>query len=73
CRTVGINAVDINMRAHTKSKTLMHPSGDFEIVWKAVLELYSELLGETWLPFRRVGVRVERFESVKGQKKLGEF
>ncbi len=73
CKTVGINAVDINMRMHTKSKTLSHPTDEPEILLKRIVELYSELLDEVRLPMRRIGVRVENFESVKGQRKLEEF
>ncbi len=73
CRTVGINAVDVNMKAHTRSRTLSHPTRDAEAIKKAVVELYGELLGDLEFPLRRVGVKVEKLESRKGQKKLGEF
>jgi len=73
CKTVGINAVDIGMRMHTKTKTLSHPTDDPEILLKAIVELYSELLNEVRLPMRRAGVRVENLENTKGQRKLEEF
>ncbi len=48
----GINVVDVNMKAHTTSRTLSHPTQDFETIKKAVVELYVELLGEAEFPLR---------------------
>jgi len=73
CRTVGINAVDINMKAHTRSRTLFHPTRDFDVIKKTAVSLYEELTGELDVPLRRIGVKVEKLESRRGQKKLGEF
>ncbi|MEK6981361.1 MAG: DNA polymerase IV [Candidatus Micrarchaeota archaeon] len=71
--TVGINAIDSTIAMHTKSKTIMRASSDVEEIKKVAKELYTELLSITTVNFRRAGVRVEKLESKKGQKTLGEF
>ncbi|MFH1222075.1 MAG: DNA polymerase IV [Candidatus Micrarchaeota archaeon] len=73
CRVIGINIIDSGMRAHTRSKTLPQPTRDGEVIRKVVIELLREFFAEASVPVRRVGVRVERLESRKGQKSLGEF
>lgn len=71
--TIGINAIDSTIQMHTKSKTLMRPSSELEDLKKTAKELYTELLNSTTASFRRAGIRVEKLESKKGQKTLGEF
>lgn len=71
--TVGINAIDQNLKMHTKSKSLAHPSNDKKEIEKISRELFKELIKETAIEFRRVGVKIEKLQSKAGQKTLEEF
>lgn len=73
CGTVGVLAIDAGMRMHTRAKTLQHPTESLEEVKKIIAELFNELIAATEVEFRRVGVKVEKLESKKGQKTLEEF
>jgi DNA polymerase IV (DinB-like DNA polymerase) len=71
--TVGIIAIDEGMRIHTKMRTLAHPTESAEEIKRIASELFDELIESTTVLFRRVGVKVEKLTSKKGQKTLGEF
>ena len=71
--SVGINAIDEDLKMHTKSRKLPHPSEKAEDIRWYCRELYAGLLQEMPVEFRRVGVRIEKLQSKKGQKTLGEF
>ncbi|MEM3075378.1 MAG: DNA polymerase IV [Candidatus Bilamarchaeaceae archaeon] len=73
CKVVGINAVDVNMQAHTKARMLLHSTQDRAVIEKTARMLYAELLKKLQPQLRRVGVRVEYLESRKGQRVLEEF
>ncbi len=73
CRTIGINAVDSNMQAYSKSRTLLSPTQDAKTIEKTALELYRALFLERHPVLRRAGIRAEQLESTEGQKTLFEF
>lgn len=70
---VGVNAIDENLKSYTKARTLPHPSEDEGEIKGIAGELFAEILKETKTGFRRAGIKVEKLESKKGQKTLGEF
>lgn len=73
CKVIGINAIDANMRAHSRSRTLFSAAQEAAVIEKTAFELYKEFFTEVHVPLRRIGVKVEKLESRKGQKSLGEF
>ncbi len=74
CSVVGINAIDSELKNYTKSKTLNRATNEINEIKIVVRELYSSLVNDfVSVQFRRAGVKVEKLESKKGQKTLGEF
>lgn len=73
CRTIGINAVDAGMQAHSKSKTLLSPTQDAKTIEKTAIGLYKALFLEKRVAVRRVGIRAEHLQTTEGQKTLFEF
>lgn len=74
CSVVGINAIDGELKNYTKSKTLPRATNNVDEIRADVRELYANLINESIsVEFRRAGLRVEKLESKKGQKTLGEF
>jgi DNA polymerase-4 len=73
-KTVGINAVMVDMSIHTRSKTLENATNEAETLRKAVEELFTKLFSETELEARRVGVKVSGFvRGQQGQKQLTSY
>ncbi len=70
---IGVNAIDENLKIYARAKTLPHPNEGANEIRKIARELFSRLMEETKANFRRAGVRVEKLESKKGQKTLGQF
>ncbi len=73
CETVSVLAIDKEMKMHTRSKTLQHPTKEMKEIKKVLSELFAELVDSTDTEFRRIGVKVEGLVSHHGQKTLGEF
>lgn len=73
CGTVGVLGIDSEMRMHTKAKTLQHPIDNAKDIESTAEALLNDLVGSTTIEFRRIGVKIERLESKKGQKRLNEF
>ncbi len=71
--TIGIIAIDENLKTSTRSKTLSHPTDDKELFVKTVNELWGEFLEKQTTEIRRIGVKVEKLELTKGQKNLLDF
>ncbi len=72
CKSVGIIAIDMSMNPLTRSRALLHPTNSTDEIKRVVYELFESLLYEP-RTLRRVGVKVERLQSVEGQKRLWEF
>ncbi|VVB98349.1 DNA polymerase IV [uncultured archaeon] len=70
---VGAALIDENLKNYAKARTLAHPSQDPADIRKTASALFQEILNESGKNFRRAGIRIERLESKKGQKTLGEF
>lgn len=73
CSAIGVIGIDTSMKMHTRSKTFQHQIKEIKEIKKIVSELFIELVNSTNVEFRRIGVKVERLASKKGQKVLGDF
>ena len=65
--------INSNFRMYTKSRTLNHPVHSKEILVEMAHEIMSELLLESQVKFRRVGVRIGSLLKRKGQKSLFDY
>ena len=74
-RLVGISAVMTDLSSKSRSKTLDKPAKDKETIYKEALRHFSRnILAETELSIRRVGVRIGRFvKEEPRQKQLTSF
>ena len=71
--TIGIIAIDENLKTSTRSKTLSHPANDKEILVKTVNALWEEFLEKQTSEIRRIGVKIEKLQLMNGQRNLMEL
>lgn len=72
-RSVTVTVIHSNFRTVTKSHTLNHPVADKSMLREVSYQIMGELLDNSTLNFRRIGVRVGNLQESKGQKTLAEF
>ncbi|NYT18938.1 MAG: DNA polymerase IV, partial [Methanosarcinales archaeon] len=72
-RSVTITVIYSNFKTITKSHTLNHPVADKAMLREASYQIMTDLLDNSTLNFRRIGVRVGNLQESKGQKTLAEF
>ncbi|MEM4166373.1 MAG: DNA polymerase IV [Candidatus Bilamarchaeaceae archaeon] len=72
-KVVGIQVIDKDMKVYNRSTTLQSPTKDAEIIAKTANELCKKFFLEKPIELRRIGVRVEKLETIKGQKSLANF
>ena len=72
-RTVTVMVINSNFRMYTKSRTLNHHVHSKEVLVEMAHEIMRELLSESHVELRRVGVRVSYLLKRKGQKSLFDY
>ena len=72
-KTVTVMVINSNFRMYTKSRTLNHHVHSKEVLVEMTHEIMSELLLESQVKFRRVGVRISSLLKRKGQKSLFDY
>jgi DNA polymerase IV (DinB-like DNA polymerase) len=72
-RTVTVMVINSNLRMYTKSRTLNHHVHSKEVLVEMAHEIIRELLSESHVELRRVGVRVSSLLKRKGQKSLLDY
>jgi DNA polymerase IV (DinB-like DNA polymerase) len=72
-RTVTVMVINSNFRMYTKSRTLNHHVHSKEVLVEMTHEIMSELLLESHVKFRRVGVRISYLLKRKGQTSLFDY
>jgi DNA polymerase IV (DinB-like DNA polymerase) len=73
-KTVSIIAITIDMKVHTRSRTLENPSNSLELMKRAVAELFGKFESEAQLETRRVGVKVSNLSAMrKSQRQITSF
>ncbi|WP_135604180.1 DNA polymerase IV [Methanococcoides sp. NM1] len=72
-RSVTVTVIYSNFKTVTKSHTLNHPVADKAMLREVSYQIMGELLDNSRLNLRRIGVRVGNLQENKGQKTLAEF
>lgn len=72
-RSVTVTVIYSNFKTVTKSRTLNHPVADKSMLREASYQIMGELLDNSKLNIRRIGVRVGNLQESRGQKTLAEF
>ncbi|MBC7086101.1 MAG: DNA polymerase IV [Methanomethylovorans sp.] len=72
-RSVTVTVIFSNFRMVTKSRTLNHPVSDRSILQETAREMMLQLLHESSMNCRRIGVRVGNLQQNIGQKSLFEY
>lgn len=64
-KTVGIIAIMVDLRTHSRSRSLDSPSNTVESLKKIVRELFEKFIQESELDIRRVGVKLSNLSPVE--------
>lgn len=72
-KVVTVTVINSNFRMFTKSRTLNYHVYSREVLLGVSREITNELLSESKVEFRRVGIRVGDLQKRKGQKSLFDY
>lgn len=72
-KVVTVTVINSNFRMYTKSRTLNHPVHSKEVLLEVAREIMNDVLSESHVNFRRIGVRVGELQNRKGQKSLFDY
>jgi DNA polymerase IV (DinB-like DNA polymerase) len=73
-KTVGIIGITIDLRTHTRSRTLDSVSNSLELMKKTVRELFGNFLYESEIDLRRVGVKLSNLSKLEeNQSQITRF
>lgn len=72
-RSVTVTVIFSNFRMSTKSRTLNHAVFDKSILHDTAREIMLQLIHESSMNFRRIGVQVGNLQQNTGQKSLFEY
>jgi len=72
-KSIGVIVFMDDLTIHTRSKTLDTYSDDFNNIFINSKELIKNLLNETSLKIRRLGIKIFNLEDLHGQKTLLDF